>query len=154
MRKYFEGAAVIALVMATAQVAYAADAPAASDNTSLDQVVITATKRETNLQNTPIAISVLSAEAMADRHAESLISLMDGAIPSLRVATFEARQSALTVGIRGIVPFDANQTARDQGVGVYIDGVYLGRQQGLNVALLDTGARRSAARPARHAVRP
>ena len=27
--------------------------------------------------------------------------------PSLRVATFEARQSALTVGIRGIVPFDA-----------------------------------------------
>src|SRR6185503_10184626 len=54
-----------------------------------------------------------------------------------RVATFEARQSALTVGIRGIVPFDANQTARDQGVGIYLDGVYLGRQQGLNTALLD-----------------
>jgi iron complex outermembrane receptor protein len=58
-------------------------------------------------------------------------------VPSLRVATFEARQSALTVGIRGIVPFDANQTARDQGVGIYIDGVYLGRQQGLNAALFD-----------------
>src|SRR5204863_7083495 len=68
---------------------------------------------------------------------ESLINLSDGAVPSLRVATFEARQSALTVGIRGIVPFDSNQTARDQGVGVYIDGVYLGRQQGLNAALFD-----------------
>ena len=144
MLKYFGGAAVVALVIATAQGALAADAatpaaaaPAADDGAALEQVVITATKRETNLQSTPIAVSVLSATAMADRHAESLISLSDGAIPSLRVATFEARQSALTVGIRGIVPFDANQTARDQGVGVYIDGVYLGRQQGLNTALLD-----------------
>jgi iron complex outermembrane receptor protein len=141
MRNYFGSAALVAIMLATAQGAYAADAapaaPAADDSTSLDQVLITATKRETNLQSTPIAVSVLTATAMADRHAESLISLQDGAIPSLRVATFEARQSALTVGIRGIVPFDANQTARDQGVGVYIDGVYLGRQQGLNTALLD-----------------
>jgi iron complex outermembrane receptor protein len=141
MRNYFGSAALVAIMLATAQGAYAADAapaaPAADDSTSLDQVLITATKRETNLQSTPIAVSVLTATAMADRHAESLISLQDGAIPSLRVATFEARQSALTVGIRGIVPFDANQTARDQGVGIYIDGVYLGRQQGLNTALLD-----------------
>ena len=41
------------------------------------------------------------------------------------------------IGIRGIVPFDANQTARDQGVGVYIDGIYLARPQGLNAALFD-----------------
>ena len=54
-----------------------------------------------------------------------------------RVATFEARQSALTIGIRGIVPLDANQPAREQGVGIYIDGVYLGRQHGLNAALFD-----------------
>lgn len=106
-------------------------------SSGLTEIVVTATKRETNLQKTPISISVLAPEAMKDRHVQSLIDLADGAVPSLRVATFEARQSALTVGIRGIVPFDANQTARDQGVGVYIDGVYLGRQQGLNMALLD-----------------
>jgi iron complex outermembrane receptor protein len=103
----------------------------------LDDVVVTATKRETNLQKTPIAISVIGDQMMEDRHADSLLALSDGAIPSLRVATFEARQSALTVGIRGIVPFDQNQTARDIGVGVYIDGVYLGKSQGLNAALFD-----------------
>jgi iron complex outermembrane receptor protein len=65
------------------------------------------------------------------------MDLADGGVPSLRIATFEARQSALTVGIRGIVPFDQNQTARDSGVGVYVDGVYLGRSQGLNAALFD-----------------
>jgi len=107
------------------------------DAGELDEIVVTATKRETNLQRTPIAISVASTQSLADRHAQSLGDLGDGSIPSLRVATFEARHSALTVGIRGIVPFDANQTARDQGVGVYVDGIYLGRQQGLNAALLD-----------------
>jgi len=89
--------------------------------------VVTALKRETNLQHTPIAISVLDSAVIADRHVQSLMDLADGGVPSLRIATFEARQSALTIGIRGIVPFDQNQTARDSGVGVYIDGVYLGR---------------------------
>ena len=105
--------------------------------TGLEDVVVTATKRETNLQDTPIAISVLSTEALADRHVQSLMDLADGAVPGLRIATFEARQSALTIGIRGIVPNDANQPAREQGVGVYVDGVYLGRQHGLGAALLD-----------------
>jgi iron complex outermembrane recepter protein len=68
---------------------------------------------------------------------QSLLDLADGGVPSLRIATFEARQSALTIGIRGIVPLDANQPAREQGVGIYIDGVYLGRQHGLNAALFD-----------------
>lgn len=104
---------------------------------ALGDIVVTATKRETNLQRTPIAISVANAQSLQDRHADNLIALSDGSIPSLRVATFEARQSALTVGIRGIVPFDQNQTARDAGVGVYLDGIYLARSQGLNAALLD-----------------
>jgi iron complex outermembrane receptor protein len=111
-----------------------ADVEAADE--ALPDIIVTATKRETNLQRTPIAISVVTEEAVRNRHALSLLDLAD-AIPSLRVATFESRQSALTVGIRGIVPFDANQTARDQGVGVYIDGIYLGRQQGLNAGLFD-----------------
>src|SRR6478609_11799246 len=114
-----------------------AQATAAGDRGQIQEIVVTATKRETNLQRTPISISVLNTVALEDRHVQSLYDLADGAVPSLRVATFEARQSALTIGIRGIVPLDANQPAREQGVGVYIDGVYLGRQHGLNAALFD-----------------
>ncbi|MCM8730510.1 TonB-dependent receptor [Hephaestia sp. GCM10023244] len=105
--------------------------------TGLTDIVVTATRRETNLQKTPIAIAVLDADVIEKRHVQSLLDLADGGVPSLRVATFEARQSALTVGIRGIVPFDQNQVAREPGVGVYVDGVYLGRSQGLNAALFD-----------------
>ena len=103
----------------------------------LETITVTATKRETNLQQTPIAISVVDPTIIRERHIESLLDLANGGVPSLRIATFEARQSAITIGIRGIVPFDQNQTAREPGVGVYLDGVYLGRSQGLNSQLFD-----------------
>ncbi len=107
------------------------------DSDGLTEIVVTATKRETNLQDTPISISVMNADDLKKRQASSLLDLADGGIPSLRVSTFESRQTALTIGMRGIVPDDANQPAREQGVGVYIDGVYLGRQHGLNAGFLD-----------------
>src|SRR5258706_1411905 len=135
--------AALAFVQCAA-IAHAADAAVAApagetttDDTQIVEIVVTATKRETNLQKTPIAISVMSTESIKDRHVQSLYDLADGGVPSLRVATFEARQSALTIGIRGIVPLDANQPAREQGVGIYLDGVYLGRQHGLNAGLFD-----------------
>lgn len=116
----------------------ATDTGAETDaNAGLREIVVTAQKRETNLQNTPIAISVLDGEDLRNRGVKSLTDLMDGSIPSLRIAPFATRTSALTVGIRGIVPFDANQPSRDAGVGIYIDGVYLGRSQGLGSALYD-----------------
>jgi iron complex outermembrane receptor protein len=134
----FSGSACAAETFATINSDTAAEeSDAAQDTDGLVDIVVTATKRETNLQDTPIAISVVNSEDIKKRHIQSLIDLGDGAIPSLRVATFEARQSALTIGMRGIVPLDANQPAREQGVGVYIDGVYLGRQHGLNAGLLD-----------------
>lgn len=133
---FLMGAGFSPLVAAVSDPAPVA-ADAAADQPALSDIVVTATKRETNLQSTPIAINVVDSTAIKDRHIQSLYDLADGAVPSLRVATFEARQTALTIGIRGIVPLDANQPAREQGVGIYIDGVYLGRQHGLNAALFD-----------------
>ncbi len=124
-------------VEATADVQGPSADEAAPDDAGRDVVVVSALKRDTDLQDTPIAISVIDPQLIKDNHVQSLFNLSDGIIPSLRVATFEARQSALTIGMRGIVPFDQNQTARDSGVGTYIDGVYMGRSQGLNAALFD-----------------
>lgn len=136
-------AAVLAASPANAADTVAADAAAADvaapadSDPGLVDIVVTATKRETNLQETPIAIAVMGDEDIKKRHVQSLLDLGDGSIPSLRVATYESRQTALTVGIRGIVPGDANQPAREPGVGVYIDGIYLARQHGLNAGLFE-----------------
>ncbi len=105
---------------------------------ALDQVVVTAQKRATNLQETPISVSVVDAEGLKDRSAISLGSLSDGSIPSMRVTPFATRSSALNIGIRGIgASGDANQPARDAGVGIYVDGVFMGRAQGLGSMLYD-----------------
>lgn len=127
---------------AEAAAADAAAADAASDaEGGLTEIVVTAQKREENLQQTPIAISVLSGKGLEDRHVTSLVDLGDGAIPSLKVAPFFSRPGALIVNVRGVgVLSDSNQPARDQGVGVYVNGVYLGRPQGLGTALFDVAS--------------
>ena len=133
------GVAAIAILaapaMAAETAAVVADAAAAE---GLSEIIVTAQKRPENLQNVPIAISSISGAALQDRHAQSLLDLGDGAIPSLRVDPFFSRPSALIINIRGIgVLSDSNQPARDQGVGIYVDGIYLGRPQGLGTALFD-----------------
>ena len=126
--------------------AFAADVDAAADAAAaeadseggLTEIIVTAQKRSENLQQTPIAISVLTSKGLEDRHVTSLVDLGDGAIPSLKVAPFFSRPGALIVNVRGVgVLSDSNQPARDQGVGVYVNGVYLGRPQGLGTALFD-----------------
>ncbi|MGL4314347.1 MAG: TonB-dependent receptor [Sphingomonas sp.] len=107
-------------------------------NGGLSEIVVVAQKREENLQKTPISISVLKAEDIGNRHIQSLLDLQDGSIPSLRILPFSGRPFSLVLNIRGVgVLGDSNQPARDGGVGVYVDGVYLGRPQGLNSALYD-----------------
>lgn len=106
--------------------------------TGLSEVVVTAEKRETDLQKTPIAISAMSGEQLETRRIQSLADLVTGGVPGLRVMPYASRPFSLILNIRGVgVMIDTNQPARDPGVGVYIDGVYLGRPQGLNAGLMD-----------------
>ena len=64
-----------------------------------------------------LAEIVLKTDDLVNRHVQSLLDLGDGAIPSLRIAPFFSRQSALIINVRGIgVLSDSNQPARDQGV--------------------------------------
>jgi iron complex outermembrane recepter protein len=136
------GASALAIATVAGAMPYAALAQAAPDAAAsedgLETIIVTAQKREENLQQTPIAISVLGSEGIANRHVQSLVDLGDGAIPSLRIAPFFSRPGALIVNVRGVgVLSDSNQPARDQGVGIYVDGVYLGRPQALGAALFE-----------------
>jgi len=116
----------------------ASEAAATESRVALEEIVVTAEKRTTNLQKTPIAISVMSNKDLERRHVQSLLDLADGAIPSLRVSAATLRTSALLINIRGVgATIDPNQPARDQATGVYINGVYLGRAQGLGAGLFD-----------------
>ncbi|WP_221793463.1 TonB-dependent receptor [Aquisediminimonas sediminicola] len=104
---------------------------------SLPDIVVTAEKLETLLQQTSVSMVALENDELAGLNVRSLKDLGSGIVPALRVVPFLGRSSALTVGMRGLVPSDATQITRDPTVGVYLDGVYLGRVQGLGAYTMD-----------------
>ncbi len=107
------------------------------DGGALEEIVVTAQKREESLQQTPISISVLNAASLEERGVTGLLGLVNDTVPGLRVRPFAGRTSAYIIAIRGISPGDPTQVTRDPTVGVYVDGVYLGRVQGLGTEFLD-----------------
>jgi len=103
----------------------------------LEQVMVTAQKREESLQEAPLSVSVLSGRELEARGVTALTDMLSGGVPSLRISTFIGRTSTLSMAMRGINSGDSTQISRDSGVAVYLDGVYVGRTQGLGGELLD-----------------
>src|SRR6267142_1851049 len=111
-----------------------AESTAVNTGSTLEEVVVTARKREENLQQVPISVTAVSASEIANRSAVSLADVaLSAANVSFNTETQNGGASAL-VFIRGVGQSDALIT-NDPGVGVYVDGVYLGRMQGLNLGL-------------------
>lgn len=92
------GAALLALPVLAHAAPAPADAapaePAAAEpaERGLEDVVVTATKRETSLQKTPIAMAVVDPTVMRDRHIQSLIDFADGGVP--RCASRPSRRAS------------------------------------------------------------
>ena len=108
-----------------------ATAPALKPPSPIEQIIVTARKREENLQDVPISADVISGETLAK---ENLVTLTDVAetIPSIHVNGTGAGGQFF---IRG-VGSGANQTF-DQSVGTFIDDIYHGRTRVADEAFLD-----------------
>jgi len=88
-------------------------------------IVITARRREERLQNVPIAVSVLSGETISNTGAFN-VNRLQTLQPSLQFYSSNPRNSA--INIRGLgAPFGLTNDGIEQGVGLYIDQVYIGR---------------------------
>ncbi len=90
----------------------------------VDEIIVTATKRKTTLQDTPIAMSAVSAEALDDAQIRDVKDLQ-ALVPSLTVPQF-ANPSATSITVRGIGTSGFN-AGLEPSVGVFIDGVYRSR---------------------------
>ena len=104
---------------------------------ALEEIIVTAQKREESLQQTPLAISALSGDQLENLGITGLGDMMAGALPSLRIQPFPNNPGTLIISMRGVGPADAGQITKDPGVGIYLDGVYLGRAQGLGLDVID-----------------
>jgi len=131
--------AVLALASpATAQSTAPATATAPTAATASDQIgeiVVTATKRETTLEKTPIAISAFSQSQLDRQQVKDVTGLADF-VPSLHFAQ-QGDQGGILLTMRGIGNDSAYTEVADPEVAIYVDGIYSPRAQGASVLLYD-----------------
>ncbi|MBO6608591.1 TonB-dependent receptor [Altererythrobacter sp.] len=121
------GAAALAFAIPSAAFAQDADEEFAEEEFDSNVIVVTATKREQTLQETPISVSVTSGETLENAQIRDVLDLQS-VTPSLRVSQLQTA-SASTFIIRGFGNGD-NNFGIEPSVGVFVDGVFRSRSAG------------------------
>ncbi len=98
---------------------------------SIQEIIVTAQRREESLQKVPVAVTAIGSEQLAALRVTSVRNLA-GLAPSLQFNT-QGQQSNPTIIIRGVASGTSSNSV-DPKVGMYVDGVYIGRAVG---SLLD-----------------
>lgn len=114
----------------------------AQDNTTsgsasgIQDIIVTATRQSTNMQDTPIAITAVTAQALAERGLDSVADLTS-VVPNAEFRrTHGAFGPGVSASIRGIGASDTN-IGNDPVVAYYVDDIYYPTLLGSNFDLLD-----------------
>ncbi len=99
----------------------------------LEEVIVTAQHREQNIQDVPLAITALGTEQL------EAAGIFDGTtiamnVPGMAYAEFAPGQ--VLIAIRGITSAD-DGAGLDNSVALFLDGIYIGRQAGINFDMFD-----------------
>ncbi|HWA64198.1 MAG TPA: TonB-dependent receptor [Caulobacteraceae bacterium] len=130
------GASAFGVLPAMPALAAEAATDTAPAVTAVEEVTVTAQKREENIQDVPLSIMAVSGKTLAANGVND-VKALEHIVPSLRLDTI-AQASGLTLRIRG---FGANSNAAiDPSVAPYIDGVYIPRPGAMLTSFLDIDA--------------
>ncbi|MCB9955477.1 MAG: TonB-dependent receptor [Parvularculaceae bacterium] len=126
---------ILAAGVAAAPLLAVAPAPVLAQDESADsreEIVVTARRREENLQDVPVAVSSFNGDEL-DNLAAIDLTHVQTFTPNITLQTSRSTNTTLTAFIRGVGQQDP-VAGFEAGVGIYIDDVYLNRPQ---AALLD-----------------
>jgi len=136
-RKFWMGtAAVLAIGVSSApaaaqtaeeQAAVANEQVAAVDEPSDGDIIVTARRRAESIQDVPIALTVYSGEALERQGAVDITDISD-TTPNVTLEVSRGSNTTLTAFIRGVGQQDP-VAGFEQGVGLYLDDVFLNRPQ-------------------------
>lgn len=97
----------------------------------LEEVIVTAQKRAESLQDVPISVSAIQGEKIQDAGIPNMAALADY-VPNLHIADAPVNTNIYMRGVGS-----GNNQGFEQSVGMYIDGVYMGRGRQYRAAFLD-----------------
>ena len=139
MRKILSASvSMLCIAIATAASAQEAEqeAAAAESQGGIADIVVTATRQATNMQDTAIAITAVTAEGLEERGLKSVTDLT-AVVPNAEFRrTHGAFGPGVSASIRGIGAADTN-IGNDPVVAYYIDDIYYPTLLGSNFDLLD-----------------
>ena len=128
MRKLNTGREIVFLAsLALAAAAIAQEDEGAEGALVMEEIVVTATKRATNLMETPLAVSAFTQEAL-DREGVEDMTDLSALVPGLEVG-LSPSDSGVQVTVRGITSNNFTELG-DPSVGIHFDGIYSPRPQG------------------------
>ena len=106
-----------------------------ADDGGLEEITVTARRREESLQDVPIAVSAFSGEYLSGIGAIDITAVTQST-PNITLEVSRATNTTLTAYIRGVGQQDP-LAGFEGGVGLYLDDVYLARPQGTVFDLYD-----------------
>ncbi|MBC2666695.1 TonB-dependent receptor [Novosphingobium flavum] len=110
----------------------APDGASAGNGAALEEIVVTAEKREASAQKTAIAIDVLGGDKLAINGVNDIQQLQNVA-PGVQ---FGQANTSTFVAVRGVSSRDGTEIG-DPAVAINVDGVFLQRPSGMNAAFFD-----------------
>lgn len=108
---------------------------AQDDESKLERIEVTARKTVESLQEVPVSITSLGADALAAKGIEVITEVQQFS-PNTTLQTSRGTNSTLTAFIRGVGQEDP-LWGYEPGVGIYVNDVYMARPQGAVLDLLD-----------------
>jgi iron complex outermembrane receptor protein len=113
-----------------------AEAPKVRNNESaIEEITVSARRRDENIQSTPISVVAFSEEELESRQIKSITDVGES-VPNLKFDTGNGTNNSARIYIRGVGQDDGRSNV-DPGVGLYIDGVYIPRLTGSVVSTVD-----------------
>lgn len=107
-----------------------------AQNITLEEIVVTAQRREQDLQSVPVPVSAFSVEQLENRQISEGQDL-ERFVPSLKMTNNITQPTNLSPSMRGSLQQDASLAVAESPFGIYVDDVYVGRLNGNNTRLAD-----------------
>lgn len=123
------------LVAATTATAVPAVAQQQTRMSTLEEVVVTAQRREESLQDAPVSIAAFS-ETRLENMGFGDLSDLQNSVPNFSMREMPSSKTSMRTFIRGIGNNDV-QITQDPAVAVYLDGIYNARSTGITMELVD-----------------
>lgn len=109
----------------------------AEEGLILEEVIVTATKREESLQDVPVSVTAISGEKIASAGIQGLEELTSY-VPNVSIVQTAGGGNAARIYVRGVG--SGNSVSFEQSVGMFVDGIYSGRSRQYVAPFLDVGS--------------